>query len=318
MSEYSIKMAAKLSGLTELSIRAWEGRYSAVTPNRTKSNRRVYKDSDIEKLILLKKLTQHGHRISDLANLPSGKLSELLLNIEMMNNNLNRGNAGIENRPEEIIVNDCIDAIRKYDDSQLMNLLNAATLKYNQPQLIENILIPLMEKTGVYWREGLLRISHEHFTSKVIYKFIINLSDGFQIKETAPRIVITTPDAQYHEVGAMIGLSLAASEGWKTTYLGPSLPAEDISSAVNQLKARVLFLSIVYPPDNHSLNNELKRLREMIGRDVFIIVSGNAVHGYKSTLDQIQAYIVDTPSNFFELLRSIRSKINNGNGEANE
>ena len=70
---YTIKMAAKLSGLTELVIRSWESRYNTVLPQRSDSNRRLYSEKDIEKLITLKKLKEYGHRIGSIASLPESE-----------------------------------------------------------------------------------------------------------------------------------------------------------------------------------------------------------------------------------------------------
>ena len=308
-------MAAKLSGVPELSIRAWEGRYSAITPDRTESNRRVYSDSDIDKLILLRKLTQHGYRIGNLAQMSFGELKELYKkngpSAETSELSQKYSLSGIHKN----IINECIEAVRKYDDKLLEILLNQAAVKFSQPELTEKIIIPLIDKIGDYWKEGLLRVSHEHFTSAILVKFLNNLSEGFKIDSAAPKIIITTPDGQYHEVGALIGSALAASMGWKPVYLGASLPSEDIASATEDLDAHCIFLSIVYPSDNPKLNVQLKKLRELVGQHAFIIVSGKAAPGYKIVLNEIGAYIVDTPKQFEDLLNQVRDQINPNNGK---
>ncbi|MCX6170227.1 MAG: MerR family transcriptional regulator [Ignavibacteriales bacterium] len=318
MSNYNIKIAAKLSGVSELSIRSWEGRYSAVNPNRTESNRRLYSDSDIEKLVLLKKLTKHGHSIGNLAGLSIPVLTEMLLKVDLTKSSENKSAIDSELSEEDRIVNNCIEVIRSFDDRQLVSLLNDASVKYSRPDLIENILLPLMFKIGKYWESGMLRVSHEHFTSAVIIKFLNTITDGFQIHDNAPRIIITTPEGQYHEVGALIGSSLASSDGWRTTYLGASLPAEDIAAAVIQLKARTLYLSIVYPADDLSLNIQLRKLREMVGDKVFIFASGNGVIGYKNTLSELDILTTDSPNHFREILMSIRKQINPNNEYNND
>jgi len=317
LNNFSIKQAAQLSGVSALSIRAWEGRYSVLHPDRTATNRRLYSDLDIEKLILLKKLTLRGHRIGNLARLSTQDLIELVEKSELRENEANVNKVGTISHDVKIITG-CIEAIKKYDDKKLTMLLNAASVKYNQIQLVEKVIIPLIEQTGVYWRDGVLRISNEHFASAVITKFLNNLSDGFKIQETAPRIIIATPEGQYHETGALVAASLAASSGWKTTYLGASLPAEDIAAAVKQLRVMCVFLSIVYPDDNPAMNTELKKLREMVGEEVFIIVHGNSVSGYINILNQVGGYITMTPKEFIDLLQIIRKQINPNTGSIDE
>lgn len=64
---YGIGAVAKLTGLTDHTIRVWERRYSAVVAKRAPNGRRVYAPSDVEKLGLLKRLTSQGMSISQIA-----------------------------------------------------------------------------------------------------------------------------------------------------------------------------------------------------------------------------------------------------------
>lgn len=64
---YGIGAVAKLTGLTDHTIRVWERRYSAVVAERAPNGRRVYDPSDVEKLGLLKRLTDQGLSIGQIA-----------------------------------------------------------------------------------------------------------------------------------------------------------------------------------------------------------------------------------------------------------
>jgi len=64
---YGIGAVAKLTGLTDHTIRVWERRYSAVVAERAANGRRVYSPADVEKLGLLKRLTDEGLSISQIA-----------------------------------------------------------------------------------------------------------------------------------------------------------------------------------------------------------------------------------------------------------
>ena len=78
MRKDTIQKAALLAGLTPHVIRAWERRYAALTPERSPSNRRLYTEEDIEKLLLLRKAVQSGHRIGQIAGLPLEELRGLV------------------------------------------------------------------------------------------------------------------------------------------------------------------------------------------------------------------------------------------------
>ena len=66
---FGIGVVARRTGLTTSNIRMWEARYRAVDPERTASNRRLYSAEDIERLTLLRSLTQRGHAIGSIAHL---------------------------------------------------------------------------------------------------------------------------------------------------------------------------------------------------------------------------------------------------------
>jgi len=69
--QHPIQVAARRSGLTSDVIRAWERRYRAVEPGRSATNRRLYSDDDVERLLLLGQVTRAGRRIGDVAGLPA-------------------------------------------------------------------------------------------------------------------------------------------------------------------------------------------------------------------------------------------------------
>lgn len=78
---FGIGAVAKLTGLTDHTIRVWERRYEAVVAERAANGRRVYTSADVEKLRLLKLLTDKGISISQIAGDP---IDELRWRLESM------------------------------------------------------------------------------------------------------------------------------------------------------------------------------------------------------------------------------------------
>lgn len=64
---YGIGAVSRLTGLTDHTIRIWERRYSAVVAARAPNGRRQYTEADVQKLGLLKLLTDRGISISRIA-----------------------------------------------------------------------------------------------------------------------------------------------------------------------------------------------------------------------------------------------------------
>jgi methylmalonyl-CoA mutase cobalamin-binding subunit len=98
----------------------------------------------------------------------------------------------------------------------------------------------------------------------------------------------------------------AASDGWRVTYLGADLPAEDIAAATARRAPRAIGLSVVYPADDPRLAGELRRLREALGDRVTLLVGGASAEAYAETLRDIGARLVPDMMTLREELRALR------------
>lgn len=76
---------ARLAAMPVATLRIWEQRYQAVRPAAAASGHRLYSAADVERVILLRRLTQQGHAIGLLAALDIAQMRELA-----------RGSSGLE------------------------------------------------------------------------------------------------------------------------------------------------------------------------------------------------------------------------------
>ncbi len=309
---HPIKVVVRRTGLSPHVIRVWEKRYQAVEPMRTDTNRRRYSDEDIERLLLLQRATHTGRSIGQIAHLPTDRLRDLVHEDEAASQPLASlapavdASGGPEGTPSYI--DDCLTAIRQLDGSELERILMQARVDLSQPIFIERLAVPLMETIGELWREGSLRIMHEHLASSVMRTIFGGLTASMHMSAVAPKIVVTTPVGQWHEIGALIVASIAESEGWQVVYLGVNLPAEEIAAAAQQCHAKVVALSMVHPADDPHVADELLKLRRYLQRDVEILAGGRGSHGYNAVLETIgAAQVPDLVGlrNYLETLRSL-------------
>lgn len=75
---YRIGAVCRLTGLTQHVLRVWEKRYGVVIPERSESQRRLYRESDINRLTLLKALVDRGQAIGSIADLDTEELERRL------------------------------------------------------------------------------------------------------------------------------------------------------------------------------------------------------------------------------------------------
>ena len=82
---HKIGAVSSLSGVPTPTLRVWEVRYATFTPLKTQGRHRLYSDDDVLKATLLKRLTEQGHAISNIANLSSQALNNLLMQQQSSN-----------------------------------------------------------------------------------------------------------------------------------------------------------------------------------------------------------------------------------------
>ena len=82
--QYGIGAVAKMTGLTDHTIRVWERRYGAVMTERAPNGRRIYSAADVEKLGYLKRLTDQGLSIGKIAAESIEDLREQLQRVSEM------------------------------------------------------------------------------------------------------------------------------------------------------------------------------------------------------------------------------------------
>lgn len=288
-AQYLISTVSKRSGVKSDLVRAWERRYQAVVPSRTAGGHRVYTDLDIARLKLLNQATNQGHSISQIARLSLEELRKLLQKDEPRPATADTGTAlnGERKFLADDYIEKCYTAVVDFDARALESHFEHAIVELGSQAFIENLLEPLLTMIGERWRTGELRPVHEHMASSIIRSLTYILRNNAPCPANAPRMVVSTPLGQHHELGALLAAILAELKDWQVTYLGPNLPAEEIAAAVKFTQARAVTLSISFSTEEPVVQKELRRLRKLIGNEVALIVGGRAAGYYEAILDEI-------------------------------
>ena len=312
---HPIKAVARRTGLSQHAIRMWEKRYGAITPSRTETNRRRYSDEDVQRLMLLCRAKRAGHSIGQIAKLPTEQLQALVqedesaevLASEQTQYSADSASTQAHSETSQTHLSACLEAVEQLNAEALESAFLRASIALGRVAVIDQVLVPLAHQVGERWRAGSLRIVHEHLASAATRFFLDGLRSTTTIPASAPRIVITTPAGQPHELGALAAAATAATEGWNVSYLGANLPAEEIVAAVDHSQAQALALSIVYPPDDPHLGQELRTIRRSLPEDVAILIGGRAAVHYQQEISEIGATRLGDLPSFRHTLEEVRT-----------
>lgn len=305
---YPIRYVAQRTNLTPHAIRAWEKRYQAVVPQRSPKNHRLYSEDDVQRLQLLKKITDAGHNISQVASMNASELLGLDQQERLV---APRTPANRAKQPQPMAVDEhlknCLSAVMDLDSDSLERSYDRAAIDLTRPALLSNLIVPLFEEIGNRWRSGSLKIINEHMATTVTRNFLLNLLRSTAISNSAPKIVIATTVGQWHDIGALTVALTAAENGWHPIYYGPNLPAEEIALGVQQNSARVLAISITHLLDQHPLMDELRKLRRYVGRNTAFFIGGRIVGELIHTLEEVNAIYIHEINQFRDELNSLLS-----------
>ncbi len=167
-------------------------------------------------------------------------------------------------------------------------------------------IAPLAKEIGDRWRVGELNAAHEHFFTAAVKAFLADVTRQLTTPPNAPRIIVTTPARQLHELGALMAAAAATNLGWRAIYLGPNLPFHEIAGAAIRNEAAAVALSIVYPEDDPLLPRELTDLARALPAGVRILAGGRAALGYFETLVRIGALYAENINEFGTQLDGLR------------
>lgn len=278
----NIQAVARLAGLNEHTIRAWEKRYRAITPERADSGRRTYSLAETQRLQLLASLVRRGHSISTIASLSTDELQHLLETLRPepphAPRELLRASQGIDPTTQAIIT-----SLHRFDLDAMVPQLAKAALRFDIRSFVYGVALPLMREVGLQVDGGKLLIAQEHALSIMLRDQLGQMlkllnSDN----QEGRRIALATPGGDIHEFGIMLSGILAAENGWSVQYLGPNLPPEELAQASRKLAVEVVLLGTTPVPTEElkmPWNEYLKTLDEQLPSNVSLWIGGGAAIG---------------------------------------
>jgi len=250
-SVFSIKDLENLSGVKAHTIRIWEKRYNILEPMRSTTNIRNYDTHNLQKLLNIVLLHNYGYKISRIAEHSSEKI-ELLVR-EIISEKSSKSHA----------VNAFKMAMMNFDQvlffKTYANLLSEKSFR----EIFYDVLIPLMNEIGLLWQSGTITPAQEHFISYLIKQKLLVNTEKIQILEptrTDKIFVLYLPENEIHELGLMYLNYEILLNGYKTIYLGESVPVESLK-AMKQYFDNIIYISyLTVQPSRDVIDDYLKEI----------------------------------------------------------
>jgi len=218
VSSYSIKDLERISGIKAHTIRIWEQRYNIISPNRTETNIRHYSDKDLKSILNISILNNSGYKISKIAQMTKDEITASVLEITGTNFDAN------------IQIDNLLIAMSEMDEDRFEKFLSANILRNGFEKTFLEIVHPFMAKVGILWITNSINPAQEHFISHLIRQKLIAAIDGIPYNSNSQKgkCLLYLPENELHEFNLLFANLLLKKQGFKTIYLGQSVPYEDI------------------------------------------------------------------------------------------
>jgi len=221
-STFSIKNLENITGIKAHTLRIWEKRYNLLHPERTDTNIRRYSLESLKKLLNITLLYNQGFKISKIAQLDENEIPILVRDI------------ALKYSSEQISINALKLAMVNFDTVLFDVTFEELKKQYDFGFIFINIFMPLMRELGILWQTGAISPSHEHFITNLVKQKIHTQTELAQRDQTTQQndkiFVLYLPENEIHELGILFLNFHILSKGYKTIFLGQSLPTESLET----------------------------------------------------------------------------------------
>lgn len=231
---FNIAAVERDTGLSKDVLRMWERRYGFPVPERDANGERLYPAMQVERLRLIKRLIDQGHRPGRLIAASPEELSAL---------SPRRSPAGETASPAvSADLADVLELIRQHDSAGYQQAMHQRLARQGLQGFVQYTVAPLVQLVGEAWQKGQIEVFEEHWftelTKRLLRQVISNLPPGRE-----PRVLLTSVPDEQHVLGLLMVEALLALEGATCIPLGTQMPLLDIARAAGAHRADIVALS---------------------------------------------------------------------------
>ncbi|HEY0823313.1 MAG TPA: MerR family transcriptional regulator [Ramlibacter sp.] len=232
---FNIAAVERDVGLSKDVLRVWERRYGFPVPQRDARGERMYPADQVQRLRLVKRLMDQGHRPGRLLAATQEELESVLSSAR------GAGPAGPDSAAQQD-VQELLALVGRHDAAAYLVALQQRLARQGLRHFVQDTVAPLGALVGHAWEQGRLQVFEEHLftelTARTLRQAIAAIPAG-----SAPRVLLTTLPNEPHGMGLLMVEALLALEGAQCVSLGTQTPIVEIAQAAQAYRADVVALS---------------------------------------------------------------------------
>lgn len=247
---YNTRAVVHRTGVPADTFRAWERRYGVPTPLRTEGNQRLYSERDIRTITWLREQTAVGLTISQAILLMRSSKQPYPVTASppkpVVDHDIEDVLAGKRSALSDPLVTArrrLLDAFMQLDGHSAERILQEtyawADLELVLVELLHAAILEVQDRP-----ELLPPFSPVfHFARSFVFRKFASLYNLSNPNDGRGPILATAVEGEDHDLTLLLSVLFLSRAGFRTVFLGPSLPAEAFISAVRIVRPAVICLA---------------------------------------------------------------------------
>jgi MerR family transcriptional regulator, light-induced transcriptional regulator len=282
----SIAAVERDTGLSKDTLRVWERRYGFPNPVRDALGERAYSLEDVEKLRIVRRLLDAGHRPGRIVTQSLEQLQDIT------GRTVDQPVRGAEGVLDAEDPRECLQLIRAHDLSRLRAHLSRQLARVGVMRFVTEVIGPLNAAVGDAWIRGQLEVFEEHLYTEAMQVVLRGAIAG--VPEPAgdgvARVLLTTFPGEPHGLGLLMAEAILALEGCRCISLGVQTPLWDIVQAADALQCDVVGLSFTGCMNPNQIVDGLTELRGKLAPSVQVWAGGSAPVLHRRPVDGVEPF----------------------------
>jgi methanogenic corrinoid protein MtbC1 len=218
----------------------------------------MYNLESLQKLLNITLLYNNGFKISKIADIPEKDIPLAVWEIVA----------------RKSVKNHAINAIKlammNFDQGLFQNTYNSIMTNTSFREIFRDVLMPFLEELGLLWQTNTIGPAHEHFITNLIKQKISANIDKLHALEPTKKdkvFVLFLPENEIHDIGLLYLNYEIVVSGYKTIYLGASMPLEFLPDLRKYFNDLVFLSYFTVGPGRGELEKYIKDFTRLLKID---------------------------------------------------
>ena len=327
---FNMKAVVQQTGIAAPTLRAWERRYTILSPERAQNDYRLYSERDIAILRWLKERVDAGMSISQaialfhhlegerssLRELPPetmlpassvGEQQSIAAGDEHVKKDAAQPTleqsqpVGAEamREPSSTMYNllfvqgQLLEAFNRLDEAEASRLMTLIVAVYSIEQVCSELIKPTLWEIGRLWEQGLITVSIEHFASAFFHGWLTNLLHVTPYSNTSPLVIACCAPGEEHELAPLMLSLLLRRAGLRVAYLGQSIETAGLLQTARQLSPALICVSLTLTSFLEAVIELGRKLQEIPPPRPLFIFGGQAFEQHADVIARVPGVYVN-------------------------